>query len=110
MNGTQKRHGRWLKDLFKRIRKIEDNELIEEGEKRGIGKMKISTRNMIITTCVALSCLFAGIKVFQSSQEKLVTILEDKKIDIMTNDTKRIARIEDSIDLLKHIISKEDGR
>ena len=104
MNGTQKRHGRWFKDTWLRLKKIEDKELLEEGEKIGIGKLKTSTRNMIITVIMALGCLFAGIKVFQSSQMQLVTILEDKKIDIITNDSDRITKIEDSIDMLKNLI------
>ena len=90
--------------IYSKLKKIEDNELLEEGEKIGIGKLKTSTRNMIITVIMALGCLFAGIKVFQSSQMQLVTILEDKKIDIITNDSDRITKIEDSIDMLKNLI------
>jgi len=109
MNGTQKRHSRWFKDVYKRLRKVEDDDLFEDGKTEGKTLFKASTYKFIGIILTAFICLFAGIKTFQSSQKKLITILEDKKIDIITNDIDKITRIEDSIDLIKHLIAEGGG-
>jgi len=72
INGTVKKHKINIRDIFGRLKTVEDAEIFEDGVREGKKGMKASTRNMIIVVLIALSCLFAGIKTFQSSQKVLI--------------------------------------
>mgnify|MGYP000105376607 FL=1 len=99
INGDVKRSKSDILSINKRLRDIEDNELLQEGADKERSKMKTSTRNMLITVIMALGCLFAGIKVFQSSQGRLASLLQNNVSHI-----DRIESIEKSIDLINLIV------
>lgn len=75
INGDVKRSKTDITSIKKRLRSVEDNELLQEGIEKGKGFMKTSTRNTIIIVIMALGCLFAGIKTFQNSQQELLSLV-----------------------------------
>ena len=82
INGDVQRNNSDIRSIKGRLRKVENNEILQEGIEKGKGFMKTSTRNMLIIIFIALGCLFAGINTFKSGQkhsdeklEKLVKVL-----------------------------------
>lgn len=76
MNGTQKTHGKWFKEIFKRVKKIEDDEIHEDGVREGKTMLKTSTRNMIIVVIMATGLYIAGVREIRSQKQQAVTILK----------------------------------
>ena len=108
INGDVNRSKGDIVGIKKRLRSVENNEILQEGIEKGKGFMKTSTRNTIIIVIMALGCLFAGIKTFQNSQKELVALLS-KNPNAYSADN-RIQRIEDSVDMLKHLMTNGGGK
>lgn len=114
INGTVGRHKRDIKNLFERIRTVEDNEILEEGIRKGKTVMKTSTRNMI-TILVAGSLLFVGIIREVRVQKRYALdalrtqVIKDKNTD-KDYIAKRFEGIEKKIlDIIKHSMKGGGG-
>lgn len=107
LNGKVQRHGRWFDKLFKRVNTLEKTDIHDEGVQEGKQSMRASTRNMIITVIMALSCLFAGITIFQRSQKDLVSKLT--ATNTVKPQSERLDNIENALSRLNNFLDKEDN-
>ena len=101
MNGTQKTHSKWFREIVKRVKKIEDDDIFGEGVREGKKGMKTSTRNMILTALLATGLFIAGVREIRSQKQQAVEAMTVQVAHDKTSDRdyikKRFQGIEDNL-------------